>query len=154
MTPAASVATLYDLYTKTTAHLGESGWEAPPVDATVLGVTPESCTLDDGSEGVTYDGGGLGPGHVDAVAAAENVQSYWKSLGLEATVAKSSNPKNDRITVTGVDVKLNAQYVVNGDRAFISIVTTCVPGDSEKLGDAVEKHRDEQSTTPTPTPAP
>ncbi|GAA4684883.1 hypothetical protein GCM10025780_33930 [Frondihabitans cladoniiphilus] len=154
MTPEEAVASVFSLYSRTVSHLSESGWDAPPSDASVLGIPPQVCSLRDGKAGVKYSTVGLGPGHPDATSSAGNVAAFWKSIGLTTDLTKSANEKNDRITTDGASSALTAQYTVNGDRSSLSIVTSCVPGNADELTEGVQKHRDEQSATPTPTPTP
>jgi hypothetical protein len=152
MTPAESVTTLYGFYSKTVDHLGTSGWQALPPEPTVLGIPPDDCSLPDGTTGVNYSDVLLGPGTVDAAASAEKVQTYWKSQGLTAKTSRSSNANDTKITVDAADDELKAQYKVDAQGASISLVTTCVAGDSSKLIEAIRQHRARPSPQPS-TPA-
>ena len=153
MTPEQAVDGMYRFYNETVAHLAQDGWEPIPSDGNVEGQIPEPCALDDGSEGVRYSAGFLGPGQADPLEAAKALATYWEGLGLKAEALVPANPKNPRMIANGVNSSINAQYMVRKEGASLSFVSGCAEGNEKALHDKVVQNRERSAgATPAPTP--
>lgn len=147
MKPDEVLRQMYDLYQKTVDHLGQPGWDPVPVDGNADGQIPEGCPLSDGTKGVQYSTSLRGPGQRDPLAAAENVATFWRSRGLRTEAQVPDNPKNPRMIAEGDSDAIGAQYMVDGVRASMTLITTCVPGDEKRLHEKVVQNR---SASPLP----
>lgn len=120
MTPEESRAAIIEKVTDLTTQLSGEWTSVDDPNA-------DSCSLPDGSDGVSFSAVRIGPGFPDPVTVTEQARTILEQQGF--TVEKREYPKeNGRIEMIGsAEGGSFLQVTVNPDRSTIVAESVCVP---------------------------